>query len=125
MLWGFSKVDLRHSHLLKLPSSPFLVMVKALLQRSADLLATDAAPVNYSMIMWSLGNVSFHPGDAYMQTFMHNLHHSGLLPYFDAQARTPRLLWLDLYCLAHWHAPIFSPCCQRSLPLLPSVLTVL
>ena len=85
MLWGFSKVDLRHSQVLKTPDGPFLVMVKALLQRSAELLATDAAPVNYSMIMWSLGNVSFHPGDAYMKGFMDTLHQSGLLPHFDAQ----------------------------------------
>ena len=87
VLWGFSKVDLRHAQLLKPPGWPFLTLVKAMLQRSAELLPTDAAPVNYSMIMWSLGNISFHPGDEYMETFMDNMHLSGLLRNFDAQAR--------------------------------------
>ena len=42
--------------------------------------------------MWSLGNMSYHPGEEYMRTFLASLHASGLLPRFDSQ-NIGNLVW--------------------------------
>ncbi len=58
---------------------------QALLERSRDMMETDAAPVNFSMIAWALGSMNYHPGEVYMKCFLGHLQRTEQVHKFDAQ----------------------------------------
>jgi hypothetical protein len=86
VLWALSKQDLGSpSNMYKMPGAPYVRLIKALLANTASLASPDCKAVNYAMTMWALGNMGFHPGQAYLRHFLACLHASGLVASFDAQ----------------------------------------
>lgn len=70
--------------------------MQALVARSTEVMSQDAAPVNFSMIIWALGSMNYHPGQAYMRDVIAHLQASRLIQRFDAQVRLAipcRMFW--------------------------------
>ena len=87
VLWGLSKQDVgAAANMYKMPGTPYILLIEAMLRRSSELWAQpDSSGVNYSMTLWALGNLGYHPGEAYLAHYLACLHASGLVASFDAQ----------------------------------------
>ena len=55
------------------------------MERSQEVMGTEAASVNFSMIAWALGSMNYHPGEVYMKCFLGHLQRSEQIQKFDAQ----------------------------------------
>jgi hypothetical protein len=64
-------------------------MIRMLLDQSLALMAGESARVNFTMTMWALGTMNFHPGQEYMDKMIDTLTSGRLIDKFDAQVGCP------------------------------------
>lgn len=76
-------------------------MIRLLLDRSMALLPGDGVRVNFTMTMWALGSMYFHPGQEYMTALLAVLNTKGIMEKFDAQVNTS--------CLFVYGSPPLDP----------------
>ncbi|CAL8468164.1 g7703 [Coccomyxa elongata] len=92
ILWGLAKQDLKAQEMYGMRGLPYPPMIEALVERSREIMESDAAPVNFSMIAWALGSMNYHPGQMYMKCFLGHLQRTEQVHKFDAQ-NLCNLMW--------------------------------
>ena len=62
VLWGLARQDAKRMQLITGKGHLFKVMAWRLVQQAERLLPNEGLPVNFSMLIWSLGTLNYHPG---------------------------------------------------------------
>ena len=62
VLWGLARQDAKRMQLITGKGHLFKVMAWRLVQQADRLLRNEGLPVNFSMLIWSLGTLNYHPG---------------------------------------------------------------
>lgn len=105
VLWGLAKQDAKRLQLITGKGQLFKDMADQLVQQADRLMSQNGLPVNFSMLLWALGTINFHPGvhthlrPKNVHTFSHN----------DCLGLTMRHTWPRAEC------PL---CCWRLVSLL-------
>ncbi len=62
VLWGLARQDAKRMQLITGKGHLFKVMAWRLVQQAERLLPNEGLPVNFSMLIWSLGTLNYNPG---------------------------------------------------------------
>ena len=93
MLWGVARCEAKKSQIVVGRGQVFRDMVEAVVRRAEVIIAGRGLPVNYSMLLWALGSINFHPGRDFFRKMLDTIASRQLLDDFDAQVQAwPRLL---------------------------------
>ena len=103
MLWGIARCEAKKSQIVIGRGQVYREMVEAVVRRAEVMLAGKGLPVNYSMLLWALGSINFHPGRDFLRKMLDTIASRRLLDDFDAQVR-------DCACLLLPPARIHCPC---------------
>ncbi|BDA42152.1 probable RAP domain-containing protein, chloroplastic at C-terminar half [Coccomyxa sp. Obi] len=112
ILWGLAKQDLKVQEMYGMRGQPYFPMIEALVKRSQVMMETDAAPVNFSMILWALGSMNYHPGEVYMKCLLGHLQRTEQIHKFDAQ-NLCNLMWGLARLAEHPGEPLMAVYRQR------------
>ena len=118
VLWGVARCEAKKSQIVVGRGQVFREMVEAVVRRAEVIIAGRGLPVNYSMLLWALGSINFHPGREFFRKMLDTIASRQLLDDFDAQVRAwARLLlppaaitgpacrsWPSLYCCPQYPA---------------------
>ena len=87
MLWGVARCEAKKSQIVVGRGQVFRDMVEAVVRRAEVIIAGRGLPVNYSMLLWALGSINFHPGREFFHKMLDTIASRQLLDDFDAQVR--------------------------------------
>ena len=62
MLWGLAKQDAKRHQLVTGKGQLFKTMADRLVAQAGRIMPGEGLPINFSMLIWSLGTLNFHPG---------------------------------------------------------------
>ena len=62
VLWGLAKQDAKRHQLVTGKGQLFKTMADRLVAQAGRLMPGEGLPINFSMLIWSLGTLNFHPG---------------------------------------------------------------
>ena len=121
MLWGVARCEAKKSQIVVGRGQVFRDMVEAVVRRAEVIIAGRGLPVNYSMLLWALGSINFHPGREFFRKMLDTIASRQLLDDFDAQVRAwarlllpPAALTAPAFCsvlLAQFVLLPTAPCC--------------
>ena len=101
VLWGVARCEAKKPQIVVGRGQVFKDMVEAVMRRAEVIIAGRGLPVNYSMLLWALGSINFHPGREFLRKMLDVIASRQLLDDFDAQVRNWACLGLP---------PTTSPC---------------
>ena len=62
IMWGVAKQDVKRVQLITGKGEIFRVMTERLIHQARTLMLREGVPVNFSMLLWALGSINYHPG---------------------------------------------------------------
>ena len=87
VLWGVARCEAKKSQIVVGRGQVFRDMVEAVVRRAEVIIAGRGLPVNYSMLLWALGSINFHPGREFFRKMLDTIASRQLLDDFDAQVQ--------------------------------------
>ena len=108
VLWGVARCEAKKSQIVVGRGQVFRDMVEAVVRRAEVIITGKGLPVNYSMLLWALGSINFHPGREFLRKMLDTIASRRLLDDFDAQVR-------DWACLLQPSATFPAPACHSVL----------
>ena len=62
IMWGVAKQDVKRVQLITGKGEIFRNMTEQLTHQARTQMLREAVPVNFSMLLWALGTINYHPG---------------------------------------------------------------
>ncbi len=62
IMWGVAKQDVKRVQLITGKGEIFRVMTERLIYQARMHMLHEGVPVNFSMLLWALGTINYHPG---------------------------------------------------------------